>query len=74
VLPYVASRRTIAPCPATFLSRADVVPTRAAVGCVMWCGWHGMQEVKDLIPALSHIETGQGHPCWWVRTALTDQP
>ena len=45
-LPHAASRRTTAPHPAPFLSRADVVPSEAAEGHVMGCGWHGMQGVR----------------------------
>jgi hypothetical protein len=52
-IPHVASRRTTAPCPVASLSRADVVPSEAAEGCVSWCGWHGMQGVRGSNPLSS---------------------
>jgi hypothetical protein len=44
-IPHAASRRSMGPCSAASLSSTDVVPGEAASGFVMWCGWHGMQEV-----------------------------
>jgi hypothetical protein len=40
---HVALRRITAPRASTPLSRADVVPEKAAQGLVKGCGWHGMQ-------------------------------
>jgi hypothetical protein len=60
-IPYAASRRSTAPCPASSLSRAVAVPSKAVEGCVTWCGWHGMQGVRGSNPLSS--TTGQRpHP------------
>jgi hypothetical protein len=52
-IPHAASRRTTAPCPASALSRAEVVPDKATEGLVTWCGWHGMQGVRGSNPLSS---------------------
>jgi hypothetical protein len=52
-IPRPASRRTTAPRPASWLSRADVVLGKAAEGFVNWCGWHGMQGVRGSNPLSS---------------------
>jgi hypothetical protein len=49
----VAWRRTTAPCAASPLIRADVVPGKGAEGCVKGCGWHGMQGVRGSNPLSS---------------------
>jgi hypothetical protein len=52
-IPRAASCRTTAPRLASWLSRADVVPSEAAEGCVSWCAWHGMQGVRGSNPLSS---------------------
>lgn len=53
-IPRVASRRTTALRPGLFLSRADVVPSRAAEGVVRGCGWHGMHAVPTVALTIAH--------------------
>ena len=57
--PHVALRRTMATCPATSLSTADVVRRRAAEGLVKGCGWHGMQGVRGSNPLSSTTKNPQ---------------
>jgi hypothetical protein len=75
-IPRAASRRTMAPCPATSLSRAEVVLSKAAEDLVSWRGWHGMQGVRGSNPLSSTpgqrpnpAPTGPGSPAPGSRSA-----
>jgi hypothetical protein len=61
-IPHAASRRTTAPYPATVLSSANVVSSKAVEGFVKWCEWHGMQGVRGSNPLSStlHHRTSEG--------------
>jgi hypothetical protein len=52
-IPHAASRRITALRPASCLSRAEVVLSKAAEGRVKGCGWHGMQGVRGSNPLSS---------------------
>jgi hypothetical protein len=56
-----ASHRIAAPRPASWLSRGDVMPGRAAECCVKSCGWHGMQGVRGSIPSAPPQLPGETH-------------
>jgi hypothetical protein len=61
-IPRAASRRTTAPRPASWLSSADVMSSKAAGGVVNWWGWHRMQGVRGSNPLGSTQVSGPLRP------------
>src|SRR4030095_14804039 len=60
-IPYAASRRTAVPGSVPLLSRADVVPCRAATGLAKGRAWPDTEEVTGSNPvAPTTILAGQG--------------